>query len=134
MDELVGWLVGDLGVDRASRRKGGGDQFRLPVMEGSPDKVRPLLARLGRAEALLRLAASENAGGFGMSEVIGAGMRVKAAGPSMGQIQRVSRKVMAHNVMAHKVMAQILAYSREQVGAETVDKTVVVFPGLSQFT
>jgi hypothetical protein len=46
--------------------------FDFLVMEGSSDKVRPLLARLARAEALLWEAASDNAGGFGMSEVIGA--------------------------------------------------------------
>ena len=37
----------------------------------------------------------------------------------MGQIQSVSRK--------------ILGFAREQVGAGTVDKTVVAFIGLSQF-
>jgi hypothetical protein len=97
-------------------------------MEGSTDTVRPLLARLGGAEALLRLAASENAGGFGMSEVIGAGMRTMAAGLSMGQIQRVGCEV-----MTHKVQTQVLAYARGQVGAEAVDKTVVAIPGLWQF-
>jgi hypothetical protein len=88
-------------------------------MEGPTDKVRPLLARLGGAKTLLRLAASDNAGGFGMSEVIGAGMRMITARLSMGQIQSVSRDV--------------LGFAREQVGTETVDKTVVAFPGLSQF-
>jgi hypothetical protein len=89
-------------------------------MEEPTDKVRPLLARLGGAKTLLRLAASDNAGGYGMSEVIGgAGMRKKAAGLSMGQIQSVSRDV--------------LGIARGQVGAKTVDKTVVAFPGLSQF-
>ena len=80
--------------------------------------MRPLLARLGGAKTLLRLAASDDAGGFGMSEVIGAGMRMMA-GLNMGQIQSVSRDV--------------LGFAREQVGTETVDKTVVAFPGLSQF-
>ena len=82
--------------------------------------MRPLLARLGGAKTLLRLAASDNAGGLGMSEVIGAGMRMITAGLSMGQIQIVSR--------------DSLGFAREQVGTETVDKTVVAFPGLSQFT
>jgi hypothetical protein len=50
--------------------------FDFLVMEGSPDKVHPLLARLARADALLRQVASDNAGGFGTSEVTGAGMRV----------------------------------------------------------
>jgi len=88
-------------------------------MEGSTDNVRPLLARLGGAEALLRLTASDNAGGFGMSEVIGAGMRMTAAGLSMGQIQSVGRDV--------------LGVAREHVGAKTVDETVVASLGLSQF-
>jgi hypothetical protein len=54
-----------------------------------------------------------------MSEVIDAGMRMKAAGLSMGQIQSVSRDV--------------FGVARGQVGAKTVDKTVIAFPGLSQF-
>jgi hypothetical protein len=87
-------------------------------MEEPTDKVRPLLARLGGADALLRLAASDNAGGFDMSEMIGAGMRMMA-GLNMGQIQGVSRK--------------ILGFAREQVGATAVDTTVVAIPGLSQF-
>jgi hypothetical protein len=67
---------------------------------------------------LVRLAASDDAGGFGMSEVIGASMRMMA-GLSMGQILSVSRDV--------------LGVAREQVGAKTVDKTVIAIPGLSQF-
>jgi hypothetical protein len=68
---------------------------------------------------LLRLAASDNAGGFGVSEVIGAGMRMMAAGLSMGQIQSVGGK--------------FPGLAREQVGAKAVDATVIAFPGLSQF-
>jgi hypothetical protein len=93
--------------------------FDFLVMEGSPDKVQPLLARLDGAEALLRLIASDNAGGFGTSDLMSADMRVMAAGRNMGQIQGVSREV--------------LACVREQVDAETVDKTVVAIPGLWQF-
>jgi hypothetical protein len=92
--------------------------FDFLVMEGSSNKVRPLLARLDRAEALLRQAARDNAGGFGMSGVMGAGMRMMGVGPNMGQIKSVSR--------------EILASAREQVGAEAVDKAVVAFAGLSQ--
>jgi hypothetical protein len=72
---------------------------------------------------LLRPAAGDNADGFNTSEVTGAGMRTMAVGLSMGQIQSVTGQV----------MAQVSAYARAQVGAETVDKTVVEFPGLSQF-
>ena len=128
--------------------------FGFLVMEGSPDKAHPLRARLARADALLRQAASDNAGGFGMSEVIGAGTRMMAAGPSMRQIQSVSLGVMAYKVMGYKVLAfkvtaykvlafkvltyevlgQALAYAREQVGAEAVAGTAVAIPRLWQFT
>ena len=67
----------------------------------------------------MRLAASNNAGGFGMSEVTGAGMRMMGMGLSMEQVQSFSREV--------------LGFVREHIGAKTVDKTVVAFPGLSQF-
>jgi hypothetical protein len=83
--------------------------FDFLVMEGPSYQVRPLLARLARAEALLRQAASDNAGGIGVNGVMGAGVRMMAAGMSMGQIQSISRKVMAY-------------------------KAVVAIPGLSQFT
>jgi hypothetical protein len=89
-------------------------------MEGPANKVRPLLARLGGAEALLRLTASDNAGGFGMSEVIGAGMRRVAMGLSMEQVKSVGNDV--------------ADFVGEQAGAEAVDKAVVAFPSLSQFT
>jgi hypothetical protein len=65
-------------------------------MEGSSDRVRTILARLVGAEALRRRTLSDNADGFGVSEVTGAGMRMMAAGRSMGQIQRVSRDVSAY--------------------------------------
>jgi len=54
--------------------------FDFLVMEGPSDKVRPPLDRLARAEALLRLAANDNAGGFGMNGVMGAGMRMMRRG------------------------------------------------------
>lgn len=72
--------------------------------------MRPLLARLGGAKTLMRPAASDNAGGFGVSEAIGADVRMMAAGLSMGQARRVS-----HDVM------------------KAVDKTAVAIPGLLQF-
>src|ERR1700722_11829163 len=55
MDELVGWLVADLGVDRASRRKGGGDHFRLP---GHGTIIRQSVLALGPARSSRRLAAA----------------------------------------------------------------------------
>jgi hypothetical protein len=54
-----------------------------------------------------------------VSEVVGAGMPVMAVGLSMEQVQGVGRDV--------------VGFVGEQVGAKPVDKTVVAFPGFSQF-
>src|ERR1700687_489263 len=107
MDELVGRLVADLGVDRATAEQAVGTIFDFLVQEGPSDMVRPLLARLPGAEVLVRKAADQNTGGFDTaSGVIGAGMRMMAAGLSMGQVQNIGRDV--------------LAYAREKAGADVV--------------
>jgi len=130
MDELIGRLVADLGVDRAAAEKAIGIIFDFLVKEGPADKVRPLLARIPGAEQLLARAASGNGspGGFGgmeagmgagMGGVMGAGMRMMAAGLTMPQAQGVAR--------------ELLAFAREKVGDEVVGEAVAAIPGLSQF-
>jgi hypothetical protein len=119
MDELIGRLVADTGVDRASAEKAVGIIFDFLAKEGTVEKVRPLLARLPGAEALMRDAASDNGGGGLMGGVMGAGMRMMSAGLSMGQVQSVAREV--------------LAYSREKAGADAVGEVVATIPGLAQF-
>jgi hypothetical protein len=120
MDELIGRLVADIGVDRAAAEKAVAIIFDFLLREGPSDKVRPLLARLPGAEALMQNAAGENAGGIGTAGgVMGAGMRMMAAGLSMGQVQNVSREV--------------LAYAREKAGADAVGQIIAAIPGLSQF-
>jgi hypothetical protein len=63
MDERIGCLVADNGVDRAAAAKAMGVILDFLVQEETADKVQPLLARLAGAEALMRDAASES-GGF----------------------------------------------------------------------
>ena len=58
-------------------------------------------------------------GGSGMGGVMGAGMRMMAAGLSMEQVQNVARTV--------------LSYTREKAGEDTVGKIVAAIPGLAQF-
>ena len=79
--------------------------------------MQPLLAKLPGAEALIQKAASE--GGGGMGGVMGAGMRLMSAGLSMGQVQSVTRAV--------------IAYTREKAGEDAVGEIVAAIPGLAQF-
>jgi hypothetical protein len=130
MDELIGRLAGDLGVDRAAAEKAIAIIFDFLVKEGPTDKVRPLLAQLPGAEQLMTRAADDDSGGSfggfggmmgagGMGGIMGAGMRMMAAGLSMAQVQGVAREV--------------LAFAREKVGDEAVGEAVGAIPGLSQF-
>jgi hypothetical protein len=54
-----------------------------------------------------------------MGGVMGAGMRMMAAGLSMGQVQSITR--------------QFIAYAREKVGEDEVGAIVGAIPGLAQF-
>jgi hypothetical protein len=121
MDELIGRLVADIGIDRAAAEKAVGIILDFLVKEGPADKVQPLLAKLPGAEALMQKVASEGGGGLGgmMGGVMGAGMKMMSAGLSMGQVQSVTRAV--------------IAYTREKAGEDAVCEIVAAIPGLAQF-
>lgn len=123
MDELIARLVADVGIDRATAEKAVGIIFDFLLKEGPADKVQPLLAKLPGAEAVMQQAKSENdAGGMmagAMGGVMGAGMRMMSAGLSMGQVQSVTRAV--------------IAYTREKAGEDAVGEIVAAIPGLAQF-
>jgi hypothetical protein len=118
MDELIGRLVADLGVDRTSAATAIGIVLDFLAKEGPADKVRLLLAKLPGADALMQQAAATDSGG-GMGGVMGAGMRMMSAGLSMGQVQDLTR--------------QFIAFAREKVGEDEVGAIVGAIPGLSQF-
>jgi hypothetical protein len=117
MDELIGRLAADLGVDRAAVEKAVGIILDFLAKEAPADKVQAFMAHLPGAEALQQQAAAE--GGGGMGGVMGAGMRMMAAGLSMGQVQDVTR--------------QFIAFAREKVGEDAVGEIVGAIPGLAQF-
>ncbi len=117
MDELIGRLVADTGVDRDAAETAVGIILDFLAKEGPADKMQSLLAKLPGAEALMQKAAAE--GGGGMGGVMGAGMRMMGAGLSMGQVQDVTR--------------QFIAFAREKVGEDEVGQIVGAIPGLSQF-
>jgi len=121
MDELIERLVADIGIDRAAAQSAVGIILDFLVKEGPADKVQPLLAKLPGADVLIQKAASEGGGGLGgaMSGVMGAGMRMMSAGLTMGQVQSVTRAV--------------IAYTREKAGEDAVGEIVAAIPGLAQF-
>jgi hypothetical protein len=122
MDELIARLVAKLGVDRDAAEKAVAVIFEFLRKEGPPDKVQALMSRLPGAEELMESQEGIDAsggGGFAMGGLMGAGTKMMAAGLSMGQVQGVTREV--------------IAYAREQAGDDVIGEIVGAIPGLSQF-
>jgi|SRR5262249_26931118 len=120
MDELVDRIVAKVGVDRAVAEKSVGIIFDFLAKEGPTDKVMALLDQLPGATAAMTAARGDDAGMFGsMGGIMGVGSRLMSAGLGMGEIQGVTRELMA--------------YAREKAGDQAVGEIVDAVPGLSQF-
>ncbi|MGA3309089.1 MAG: hypothetical protein ABSD08_10795 [Xanthobacteraceae bacterium] len=78
MDELIGRLVADVGVDRTAAETAVGIILDFPVKEATADKMQLLLAKLPGAEPLMQKAAREKVGEDAAGEIVG-------AIPSLGQ-------------------------------------------------
>ena len=121
MDELVDRIVAEVGVDRAVAEKAVGIIFDFLSKEGPTEKVHALLDQLPGANAAIAVARAEDSSGmFGsMGGIMGVGSRLMSAGLGMGQIQGVTRV--------------LIAYAREKAGDQSVNGIVDAIPGLAQF-
>ncbi|MGC1696946.1 MAG: DUF2267 domain-containing protein [Pseudolabrys sp.] len=121
MEELIARLVANVGVDRVAAEKSVGIILDFLVKEGPPDKAQALIDRLPGAQALLEAQQAGDADGgmFSMGGLMGAGTKMMALGLSMGQVQGVTKEV--------------IAYSREKAGEDAIGEIVGAIPGLSQF-
>ena len=118
MNELIDRLVATVGIDRQTAEKAVGIILNFLKKEGPSERVQALVNGLPGAAALME---SQNAGGgmFDVGGLMGTGMKLMGAGLSMEQVQAVTK--------------EIIAYTREQAGEETVGEIVATVPGLSQF-
>lgn len=122
MDDLIGRLVANTGIERPIAEKSVGIILDFLLKEGPADKVQALIGQMPGAAELV--AAEQGGGGSGgffgdMGGIMGAANRLMAAGLSMAQVQTVTREV--------------VAYAREKAGEDTVGEIVGAIPGLSQF-
>jgi hypothetical protein len=115
MDELVGRLVANIGIDRAVAEKAVGIILAFLLKEGPADKVQALIDQLPGADAAVKA----ESGGFGMGGIMGVGTKLMAAGLSMSEMQGVTR--------------EIIGYAREKAGEDAVGDIVGSIPGLGQF-
>lgn len=117
MNELVGRLVAEHGIDRGVAEKAVGIILAFLIKEGPADKVKPLIDGMPGAQEAAD--ASSGGGGFGMGGIMGAGAALMGLGLSMPQVQAVTKTVMT--------------YARETAGEDAVGEIVGAVPGLSQF-
>lgn len=116
MEELLARLEANTGIDRATAEKSVGIMLTFLRQEGPADKVNDLIAAMPGADALLEQHKDALGAGGG---IMGAGMAMMGAGLSMGQVQNVTREV--------------IAFSREKLGEDKLGEIVAAIPGLSQF-
>jgi hypothetical protein len=121
MDELVDQVAGNVGIDRPVAERAVGIILDFLASEGPADTVQALLGRLpGAAEAIASARAEGGGGPFASAGgIMGVGSRLMSAGLDMGEIQGVTR--------------ELIAYARDKAGDHDVNAIVAAIPGLSQF-
>ena len=110
MDELIGRLVANTGVDRVAAATAVGIILQFLAKEGPADKVQRLIDHLPGAAAAIQSAPEDSSsGGMFGGGVMAAGTRMMAAGLSMGQVQAVTRET--------------ISYAREKIGEDAVGES-----------
>jgi hypothetical protein len=125
MDELIERLVANVGVERAVAEKSVGIIMAFLLTEGPADKVQAVMDRMPGAEAAAKAAVNGSGGiagalgGMMGGGIMGVGTKLMAAGLGMGQMQSVTR--------------EIIAFAREKAGEDAIGEIVGAIPGLGQF-
>lgn len=121
MEELVDQVVGNVGIDRPVAERAVGIILDFLSAEGPADAVQALLGRLPGAAEAIASARAEGGGGplAGAGGIMGVGSRLMSAGLNMGEIQGVTR--------------ELIAYARDKAGDHDVNAIIEAIPGLSQF-
>jgi hypothetical protein len=93
MDDLIGRLVANAGVDRAAAEQAVGIILQFLMKEGPTEKVRVLIESVPGADAAVLASppGSSSLNRFGaIAGLTGVGSQMMATGPSVGQIQTVA--------------------------------------------
>ena len=120
MDELIGRLAAEAGIDEAVAEKTVGIILDFLRNEGPPEKAQALIDQIPGAEAAI--ATSSNSGG--LVRLMGGGLmavgtKLMALGLGMSQIQNVAR--------------EIFKFGRGKIGPQQMGAIIAGTPGLSQF-
>ena len=120
MDELIGRLATEAGIDGAIAEKTVGIILSFLRNEGPSDQVQVLIDQIPGAEAAIATANSN----AGLSTLMGGGLmalgtKLMALGLGMSEIQKVAR--------------ELFRFGRDKIGGHQMGKIILGTPGLSQF-
>jgi hypothetical protein len=120
MDELIGRLATNAGIDEAVAEKASGIILGFLRNEGPSEKVQALIDKLPGAEAAIL--ASRDDSGFGRlmgGGLMALGTRLMGLGLGMSQIQSIAR--------------ELFKFGHDKIGADQMHEIVAQTPGLRQF-
>jgi len=120
MDELVGRLAAEAGIDSVVAEKTIGIVLGFLRNEGPPGKVQALIDQIPGAEGAI----ADSINTAGLSRLMGGGLmalgsRLMALGLGMSEIQSVAR--------------ELFRFGRDKIGADQMGEIISGTPGLSQF-
>jgi hypothetical protein len=120
MDELIGRLATQAGIDEPLAEKTIGIILGFLRNEGPSDKVQALIDTIPGAEAAI----AASSGGGGLGRLMGGGLmalgtKLMGLGLGMGQIQNIAR--------------ELFRFGRDKIGADQMGEIIAGTPGLSQF-
>jgi hypothetical protein len=120
MDELVGRLAAEAGIDAAVAEKTIGIVLGFLRNEGPSGKVQALIDQIPGAEGAI----ADSINNAGLSRLMGGGLmalgsRLMALGLGMSEIQSVAR--------------ELFRFGRDKIGADQMGEIISGTPGLSQF-
>jgi hypothetical protein len=120
MDELIGRLAAEAGIDDAVAEKTIGIVLGFLRNEGPSDKVQALIDQIPGAEAAIAAANNDS----GLSRLMGGGLtalgtRLMALGLGISEIKNVAR--------------ELFSCGRDKIGGDQMGEIISGTPGLSQF-
>jgi hypothetical protein len=120
MDELVGRLAAEAGIDSVVAEKAVGIVLGFLRREGPSSQVEALIDQIPGAEAAIAVSDSS----AGLVRLMGGGLmavgtRLMALGLSMNEVQKIAR--------------ELFRFGRDKLGADQMGEIVAGTPGLSQF-
>ena len=132
MEELIGRIVSNVGIDEGLAQKAVGMILGFLQQEGPEDKVSSLMGALPGAEDLISAASGDGGGGGGLMGAVGGMMGGGGGGGAMALMGQLTGAGLGMGDV-QGVATEVVGFAKEKAGEDTVTEIVGSIPGLDQF-